>query len=398
MKERIFIALNTIIDQGGISTSIQNLLNEIHDEYEVTICATSDYISPHIKLPDNVTIVRGSSLIGYALVERRLMRLGLSGKIRMLLTRWVRRLLGFEFILNKGIKAINIPEIEYDAAIAFSGNQYKADGTLSVGGDYDLVLKRINAKKKIAWMHNDLRKEGYTREIAYRVYRDFDAIVAVSAESKALIDDMVPEYKEKTCVIYNTYNLRKIDELSKKGNPYDNSENIHFVTVARLDLRQKRQDRIIEACGRLKKEGFTGFDWYLVGGGDQDTLMTMAENHDVKDIIHFTGLQKNPYPYMLHADAFVLTSLYEGFGMTIKEAQILNCPTLVTHFGPADEAVENGKQGIICDNSTEGVYTMIKSVLKKPTVLKEYRSYLLCHPVTNEIALNQFRIACGFKG
>lgn len=397
MRQKLFMAVNSIIDQGGISTSIQNLLNEIHGKYDVTLCSIQDYISPNVVLPQDVHVVRGSRMIGEAILNRDLLRLGLWGRLRMSITRWVRRKKGMQYIVDKSVGKIQVPEIEYDAAIAFSGDQFDSAGNLSVGGDYEFVKNQIKAKRKIAWMHNDLRKEGYNHDIALRVYRGFDAIVAVSGENKNLIAKVVPEYKDRIHVIYNTYNLTDIINRSKEGNPYEDSGKLHFVTVARLDLRQKCQNRIIEACGSLKKEGFANFDWYLVGGGEIETLKKMAEEHDVMDIIHFEGLRTNPYPYMLNADAFVLTSLYEGYGMTIKEAQILGCPTLVTNFGPAHEAVEDGKQGQICDNSTEGVYNMIKGVLQKPEILNEYRLYLKKHPVNNDLALNQFSDVCGLN-
>lgn len=398
MKKKLFIAISGVIDQGGISTSIQNLLALIHNEYEVTLCAINDYISPNIVLPSDVKVLNGSQMIGYAIMNRKLFQSqGPIRRLKIFYARFIRRIKGMDYVVSKGIIKMPLPDVMYDTAIAFSGNQYDVKGHLIVGGDYELISKRIKAKRKVAWMHNDLRKAGYTREIALRVYRDFDAIVAVSVDNKRLIDDMVPEYKSKTHVVYNTYNLQRIIKLSKAFNPYKGTEKLHFVTVARLDLRQKRQDRIIEACSKLKKEGFYSFDWYLVGDGAIETLRKMAEEKDVTDLIHFVGLQTNPYPYMLHADAFVLTSQFEGYGMTIKEAQILGCPTLVTDFGPAHEAVEDGLQGIICENSSEGVYNMIKYIIQNNSLLKKYRKYIKEHPVNNEISLTQFKMVCEFN-
>lgn len=398
MKPKIFITVQKIIDQGGISTSILNLLNEIHEIYDVTLCSIEDYISPNVAIPSGVKIIRGSALIGDAILNQQLLtHQNPFRKLKRVFTRFVRRRKGMVYIVNKGLQQIQVPKIEYDAAIAFSGDLYN-EGHLMEGSEYEFVSNYVKAKHKVAWVHNDIRKQGYTHEIALNSFRGFDAIVAVSYDNKALVDEMVPEYKQKVLVVYNTYNLKKILEKSRVNvTPYENNGKLHFVTVARLSLDQKRQDRIIEVCGRLKKDGFANFDWYLVGGGDIETLKKMANEHDVMDIIHFEGLQTNPYPYMLNADAFVLTSLYEGYGMTIKEAQILDCPTLVTNFGPAHEAVEDGKQGLICDNSTEGVYNMIKAVLQKPETLNEYRLYLKEHPVNNDLALNQFREACGLN-
>lgn len=396
MKKKIFIAVQNIIDQGGISKSIQNLLNEIHEQYEVTICAVCNYISPNVSLPDDVKIIPGSQMIGDAILNRNLLKNTFGGQIRMIVTRWLRRKKGMSFIVNKGRNRIKVPNDYYDVAIAFSGDRFDKNGVICDGGDYEFILQNVKAKRKIAWIHNDLRKEGLTHDVGLRVFEDFDAIVSVSYENKSLVDAILPEYKNKSFVIYNTYNIQQIiDSAKAEGNPFSDNGKLHFVTVARLSMAQKRQDRIIKACERLKKEGLVNFDWCLVGDGEKEYFENMIAERGVGDLVKLVGLKTNPYPYYLHADAFVLTSLYEGYGMTVKEAQILGCPTLITNFGPAHEAVKDGYEGRICDNSTDGVYEIMKHILKHPDELETYRSYLREHPVNNAIALQQFKDVCG---
>lgn len=398
MKKTLFISVQKIIDQGGISASIQNLLNEIHDEYDITLCPIEDYISPNANIPSDIIILRGSSLIRDAVSDSRLLsHQSFFHKLLRYGARVLRRCLGMDFIINWGIKQIRVPCEDFDAAIAFSGDLYR-NGHITRGGEYQLISRVVRAKRKVAWVHNDIRRLGFNHEICLKAFCQFDSIVSVSYDNKSILDEMVPEYKEKSYVVYNTYNLTRIVKMGNNGNnPYEENGKIHFVTVARLSVKQKRQDRIIKASGRLKREGFSNFDWYLVGGGERDELEQMVKDNDVADIIHFTGQQTNPYPYMKNADAFVLTSLYEGYGMTNKEAQVLGVPTLITNYSAANEVVEVGKQGDICENSSEGVYQMIKHYLQYPEELDVYRKYLKEYPVTNELALRQFRIACGFN-
>jgi glycosyltransferase involved in cell wall biosynthesis len=118
--------------------------------------------------------------------------------------------------------------------------------------------------------------------------------------------------------------------------------------------------------------------------------MHQVECNELQEFVRFVGLQTNPYPYMKQADAFVLSSDYEGFGMTVKEAQILNVPTFVTNFGPANETMKIGKQGEICENSTDGLFSMIQKIVQHPEKLSAYREFLMKHPVDNSEALTQF--------
>lgn len=395
-KPSILITVQKIIDQGGISTSIQNLLNEIHDIYDVTLCPIEDYICPSARIPANVRILSGSQLIGDAITDRRLLsNQSILRKLRRCYVRLLRRFRGMEYIVKRGLNQIKVNGMYYDVAVAFSGDLYK-NGHLIVGGEHMFISQFVSAKRKVAWVHNDIRKQGYNREIATRVFKDFDAIATVSTDNKALVDEMVPEYKDKVYVVYNTYNLRKIINKSQEEiNPYDNNGKIHFATVARLSIEQKRQDRIIKVCGRLKKDGFNNFEWYLIGGGEKATLEKMAIEESVTEMVHFVGLKINPYPYMVNADAFVLTSLHEGLPMTVIESKILGCPVLVTNFGSAHETVKVGLEGLICDNSTDGVYHMIKRILTNPKELDGYRLYLKEHPINNDVALRQFKEICG---
>lgn len=384
------------MDIGGISTSILNLLNEIHGEYDITLCTTENYISPHVTIPADVHILKGSSIIGDSINYRLLLNgQNIVRKAWRMFVRLIRRKLGMRFIIDCGLKQIKVPNVMYDVAIAFSNDIYRG-GMISEGGDYDLIVRKVNAKRKVAWMHNDLKKEGYDYDICLRVFRDFDAIVNVSKDNKALFDSVIPEYAIKSYVVYNTYDINRIVNSAQEPNPYKNDGKLHLVTVARVGIRQKRIDRIVETCKRLKEEGISNFTWIIVGDGvERASLEKLSVDYGLADILKFVGLKTNPYPYMFYADTFILTSAYEGYGMTIKEAQILGCPTLVTNFGPAHEAVKDGIEGRICDNSTEGVYEMVKNVLQHPEKLDSYRNYLKDHPITNEVAIAQFKEVCG---
>ena len=54
------------------------------------------------------------------------------------------------------------------------------------------------------------------------------------------------------------------------------------------------------------------------------------------------GKKENPYPYMKEADYFCLLSEFEGYGMVLEEAKILNKAIIITDKA-AREAVDNYK-------------------------------------------------------
>lgn len=387
--KHILLSCHSIRNIGGIATSITNLLSNISNNYKIDICVLTGHIGDKIVLPPNVTVLPYSPSFSDMFADRGVFQsYNVIRRIVAYVRRIYKRIVGNELAIKTCLLFYK-NNIQYDAAIAYYDDSYR-DGRLIVGGDYDLILRCVSAKKKIAWIHNDPNEIGHTREKDLKVYKNFDAIVNVSYDCKNKFDRIVPEYKQKSFVVYNTYNINLIHTLSNTSNPYRLS-NLHFVTVCRISELQKKISRIINVVDKLTQEGYSGFDWTLVGDGpERPKFENDVKNRGLQDVICFTGLKKNPYPYMKHADAFVLVSEFEGFGMTIREAQIVGTPTYVTNFGPAHEAVLDGKQGFVCDNSEEGVYFMIKQLLDNHSLIINHRKYIAENPITNELALQQF--------
>ena len=74
---------------------------------------------------------------------------------------------------------------------------------------------------------------------------------------------------------------------------------------------------------------------------------------------HFVlaGKQMNPYPYIKACDIYVQPSRYEGKAVTVREAQILGKPVVITRFPTSSSQLEEGVDGII-------IQTMWKERLK----------------------------------
>lgn len=389
-KKKILLSVTYLKEIGGISTAAYNLINEINNKYDVTLCVPCDFISEKYVLPSNIRIIRGSEYLCDIITDRKFLK---HQTIIRKFYRNARRIFNHYFLkgrlIPKKIEGIKI-DGKFDVAIAFADFTY--DSRQRKCFDYDLVLKQVNAKKKIAWIHNDPDRLGWTKNLIEKRLVKFDAVVNVSEYCKLRFDSLAPEFASKSFVVYNMYDIDKINMLSEMGkNPYLHNGKIHFVTVARIQREQKRIDRIIETCKKLVDAGYDNFDWTLVGSSPEIQLLKdYTIELGLSSVIYFAGLQKNPYPYFKYADASILASDYEGLSMTIKESQILNTPTLVTNFGAAKESIEIDKQGLICEKTDVGFYDMIKSILDNPTKLKEYKKHLINNKITNDLALKQF--------
>lgn len=376
-------------DIGGIAPSTLNLLNEIKNDHEITLCVLA-YKSPNKEIPSGIKVIPESEWIRDCCAPRDcLNNQNIFQKILRTYRRTIKRLFGLDYILK--IATIEMQKRiteEYDVAIAFA-NDIFSNGKHVFGADNTIVDRAVKAKKKIAWIHNDLSKTGYNSEICELVYHNFDSVICVSKDNQRILNNMYVTGANKTSTVYNMFNIDRIKSMALcEANPYSDSKKIHFVTVARID-DQKRIDRIVEVCRKMKTEGHVNFDWTVVGDGVNKKIIERAIRQYNIENLYLLGIKNNPYPYMLHADASVLSSAYEGYSMTVIESQILCTPTIVTNYESAYEAVVPGKNGYICENSTEGLYNMIKKIVNNKQLLEPCKDYLQHNPVTNSIALKQ---------
>ena len=78
------------------------------------------------------------------------------------------------------------------------------------------------------------------------------------------------------------------------------------------------------------------------------SIIQWAETLGVSDRVEMVGFQDNPFNWMHHADVFVLSSFYEGFGCVLLEAMILGIPVIASDcpWGPA-EILQQGQYGML---------------------------------------------------
>ena len=89
----------------------------------------------------------------------------------------------------------------------------------------------------------------------------------------------------------------------------------------------------------------------IIGDGEFQEYKKLAEELGVGEKVVFTGLKKNPYPYLALGDIYVLTSYHEGFPNALVEAMTLGIPVIATDCktGPA-EIISKKEYGVLIPN------------------------------------------------
>ncbi len=195
-------------------------------------------------------------------------------------------------------------------------------------------------------------------------------VVAVSSEL-AEFSRKYWNLKEKPPAIHNGIDIKEVREKSGEtaSHPWiENKETPLVVSVGRI-VAQKDFGTLIGAFDILRNK--TDARLIIVGGRETESekakLMAMIRNLNLTGHISFAGEDTNPYPFMKAADVYVSSSIYEGFGITVVEAQTLGTPCVSTDykFG-ANEIIEDGKSGILvpvgnAEKMAEGILKLIEN-------------------------------------
>ena len=72
----------------------------------------------------------------------------------------------------------------------------------------------------------------------------------------------------------------------------------------------------------------------------------------------------------------ILPSLYEAFGLVASEALILEVPVLATKTAATEKIISNNINGLVTENSEEGLYNRMKELLMNFDKIKEFKNNL----------------------
>lgn len=375
-KKRVFIGIH-YMEIGGAERSLLGLLNSFDlSRFDVDLFVyqhTGEFMS---FIPSEINLL--PEIKKYSTIERPIFEILKEGYIDIVIARLlakyrsqkyisknklIDRSSSFQFIANATTPLL--PSLnklgEYDLAISFVT-------------PHNIIRDKILAKKKIAWIHTDYSNVQVNSKLELPVWESYDNIISISESVSETFLKVFPSLKNKIVLIENILVSSFVKEQAKSEiveSEMPNEEGvIKLCSVGRF-TRAKNFDNIPSICKKIIKTGLN-VKWYIIGyGGDLNLIKKNIVKEKMQKNVILLGKKSNPYPYVSACDIYVQPSRYEGKAVTVREAQMLFKPVVITNFPTAKCQLTDGVDGVIVPLDNESVARDLKSFIENEELQKQ---------------------------
>lgn len=156
----------------------------------------------------------------------------------------------------------------------------------------------------------------------------------------------------KAVTLNNPFDLQEVKTLSKQSKaelPWN--EGRILISMGREDV-VKGYWHLLKSFS-LVHEKLPDTKLMIIGQGEFQAYRKLAHELGVDDAVYFTGLKKNPYPYLKKGSLYVLTSYYEGFPNALVESMAMGLPVIATDCMTGPREILEDKYGILIPNMSQ---------------------------------------------
>lgn len=362
MKQILFI-INSLA-AGGAERSLVSLLNSLPKEnkYSIDLLLLKKGGAFYPMLPPHINVMEAEFPFNCLAYSPKKIRFYIKHPLKY----WIKKI--FRTIKCKSAsKKFAIQQILWELwkkDITPLKKKYDVVIAYSEGFPNYFAIEKVEATKKILWIHSEYKKLKYNIDLDYQYFKRADRIVTISKGCKESLVESFPQIQNKIEVIENLSNPILIKKMAEEKITEINIEHNKFiiVSVGRL-VPVKSFDLAIKAAKVLKNNRIS-FNWYIIGDGYlKERLKTLINQLELSNEVFLLGLQTNPYKFMKQADVIVQSSSYEGKSIVIDEAKILNKPIVSTNYTTVYDTIKNKETGIITEMSPEALASGINDLL-----------------------------------
>lgn len=352
MKKRIFIEAH-YLEIGGAEISLIGLLNAIdYSRFDVDLFLYSHRGELMALIPEQVNLL--PEISEYAQMENPLIDVFRKGYLRQGLAR-LKAKIQYRFWAKKNNPQTPEAFFQYlDNAIMPSLPSLYRFGTYDMAINF-IALKnhipaKVKARKRITWIHTDLTSVSVDPELELPAWDAYDHIISISPQVTSSFVKVFPSLMSKVIEIENiispAFVRKRADAFNADKELSSFGGNIRLLSIGRF-CHAKNYDNVPDICRRLVESGID-VRWFIIGFGNDENLIRrkIAENGMEHHVI-LLGKRSNPYPYIKACNIYLQPSRYEGKSVTVREAQILCKPVIVTNYATASSQIQDKYDGII---------------------------------------------------
>ena len=362
------------MELGGVERSLLGLLDAIdYDRYDVDLFLMRHsgelmpYLNPKAKLLPEIPQYASLAVPMASLVK--------SGQLGVLCGRLRGKLAAARYDRGHPSEKPSVTALTYSHKFTLSSMPHISDKT------YDLAIsfltphyfarERVKAKKYAAWIHTDYTALTFDRPSELAMWEGYDAICGVSEQASDAFQEVFPELSERVRTVENTLPQGLIEsQAAEMQSDISAADSISLLSVGRF-CEAKNFDNVPDICRRLVETGLN-VKWYLIGyGGDEGLIRQKIAIAGMRERVIILGKKNNPYPYMRACDLYVQPSRYEGKAVTVREAQLLGKPIVITNYATSGSQLEDGVDGVIVPMDNAGCAAGIAALLRDPARMQQ---------------------------
>ena len=396
MKKRIFINIH-YLEIGGAERALLGLLSSLNpDKVDIDLFVNQHTGEFMPLIPEWVNLL--PEISEYTCIERPITTIVKEGHVGIALRRiWAKHK------HKQYLNTLTVEQRQHDASVF----QYVADAvegalpSLAHLGEYDLaisflqphniVLNKVKAKKKICWIHTDYSTIHINHDLELPVWNAFDYVVSISNDCIRAFVQTFPELKDKIVLIENILSplfvRQQADLYEVKAEMPDEPDVVKILTIGRFSP-PKKIEGIPHICAEMERLG-ADFRWYVIGYGPDREIQEALDKYGMRHRVKLLGKKSNPYPYIKACDIYAQPSIYEGKSVTVREAQILCKPVVITDYPTAKSQITHGVDGVIVPLDEVQTAMGIVDFINNGELRNKIVSHLHTHDFGNEIEVEK---------
>ena len=290
---------------------------------------------------------------------------------------------------------------DYGYVLKCRAHAYASRFLPSLQGSYDLAIsfndphwilaRKTVAPEKLGWFHTDFERITPDEPMERRMWAECTHIVNVSDACKSAFDKAHPSLTGRSIVVENILAKPLIEQQAvaftvREEIPQDGS--ICLLSIGRFST-QKNFDNVPDICRRIREKGID-VKWYLIGyGGEEEVIRQKIAEAGMGQYVKILGKKENTYPYIAACDLYIQPSRYEGKCVSVREAQMLGKPVVITRYPTSSSQLQDGVDGVIVPQDNQGCAEGIVALLRNPDKMKELSATCSKRDYTNGIEVEK---------